>query len=84
MFNIEKYLQKFSKGLKSQEDKKELVVKVIREISKLNIEKDKIEIKNEIVFVETSRVGKNQLFLFKRKILDKIKNEFNITLLDIK
>ncbi len=83
MFNIEQYLKRFSKNLYSIEDNKLKILEIVRNYTKLNIDISDLEVKNYIVFIKTSAVGKNQLFLNKAKIISEI-NSLNIKIIDIK
>ena len=83
MFNIEQYLKRFSKNLKSLEGDKIKILEVVKKHTKIEINISNLEIKNYVVFIKTNAVGKNQIFLNKNKILEEI-NSDNIKIVDIK
>lgn len=84
MFNIDRYLQKFSKNLNSLESDKKKIVDIINKNTNLKLEVSSIEIKNYVVIVETTRVGKSQLFINKNKILGEISGCVGTKISDIK
>lgn len=84
MFNIDKYLQRFSKGIDSLEFNKAKIVEIINKYTNLKIDSSNVEIKDYIVVVNTSAVGKNQIFIYKKKILDEINSIISTKVVDIK
>lgn len=84
MFNIDKYLQKFSKGISNLEFNKNKIVDVINKYTNINIDKSKIEIKDYKIFVETNVVGRSQIFINKNKILNEINSFTDTKVIDIK
>lgn len=84
MFNIDKYLQKFSKGVASIEFNKGKIIEIINKYTKLSIQSSQVEIKDYKIFVNTTSVGKNQLFIMKSKILNEINSSIPVKIVDIK
>jgi hypothetical protein len=84
MFNIEKYLQKFSKDIQSTESNKEQIVEIINKYTDINIPTEDIEIKNYTVLVKSSPSIKNKLFIYKDKILKDIILSVSIKIVDIR
>lgn len=84
MFNIEQYLKRFSKGIVSLELNKEKIVDIINKHTHLSLNSKDVEIKDFKINVQTSGVGKSQLFLNKNKILEEIKTSTDIKVVDIK
>ncbi|MFH0755219.1 MAG: hypothetical protein V1910_00945 [bacterium] len=70
MFDIAKYLEKFRIMSQSRGFLKNSVAEVIKEVCNIEIEKDKIEIKNYIARIKEKPIIKTQIFLKKTKILD--------------
>ncbi len=83
MFNIDKYLQKFSKGISTLELNKKKIIEIINKHTNLSVDANTIEIKDYKIIVDTTRVGKNQLFLKKSKILEEVKQAVGVTIVDI-
>lgn len=83
MFNIEQYLKRFSKKINSLDFDKEKIVEIINNLTKLSVNKNDIEIKDFKVYIKTTSIGKNQLFIYKKQILDKIKSSTNTNFIDI-
>ncbi len=84
MFNIEKYLQKFSKNVADIELYKKQISESIEKHTQINISTSDVEIKNYIVYVNSSPAVKNKLFIYKEKILEDITNSVSIKIVDIK
>jgi hypothetical protein len=72
MFNIEKYLEKFSKNIHSSSLQKECVLRVIKKYTQIQLSPDEIEVKNYIVYIKTSPAVLNKIFIYKSKILEDI------------
>ncbi len=84
MFNIEQYLKKFSKGIDSIKINKDNIILIINKHTNLNLKSTDLEIRDYKIFVNTSAVGKSQLFLNKNKILEEINSLIEIKIVDIK
>ncbi len=84
MFNIDKYLQKFSKGIASLEFNKSKIIEIINKHTHLGIDSSQVEIKDYSLIVSTNAVGKNQIFIYKQKILEEINSSINTKVVDIK
>lgn len=84
MFNIKKYLDKFSKDLSSIESNKQEVLRVIEKSIGVEVPSDSIEIKDYTVIVSASPAVKNKIFIYKSKILEEIKNNLGLQIVDIK
>ncbi len=83
MFNIDHYLKRFSKKINSIDFDKEKIVEVVNSFTKLNIKKEDIEVKDFKIYIKTSLVGKNQLFIYKNKLLEGIKSSTDNNFIDI-
>jgi len=80
MLDIKKYLEKFSKNLKNFEFQKEKILEIIKKETNIEIPKEKIEIKNNTVYLDGNPGLKNLIFLHKSKILEEIeKSDFKIS-----
>lgn len=85
MFNIEKYLEKFSKNIHSSKLQKECILGVIKKYTQIQLSPDEIEIKNYIVHTKTSPAVLNKIFIYKSKILEDIALQTpNFKIVDIK
>lgn len=69
MFNIAQFLEKFKKIGFDKESQKKIIIDSLRE---MNIPVEDIIIKNKVVTVRASSIVKNQIFMKKAKILEKI------------
>ncbi len=84
MFNIEKYLDKFSKSAKLAELHKGKIIEIIEKQTGLYILPKNIEIKDSIVYIKESPAVKNKLFIYKQTILEEISVSIPIKIVDLK
>jgi hypothetical protein len=84
MFNIEKYLEKFSKEAKLAELHKGKIIEIIEKHTQLYILPKNIEIKDGVLFVTESPAVKNKLFMYKQDILGEIGVSVPIKIADIR
>ncbi len=82
MFNIQKYLEKFSENLKTTELDIEQIIEIIERETNIHLNKTEIEIKNNIIYTKTNPSVKNKIFIFKNKIIESLSKKLNIV--DIK
>ncbi len=84
MFNIEKYLEKFSKEFKTAELHKGKILEIIEKHTQLYILPKNLEIKDGIIRINESPAVKNKLFIYKSQILEEIATSVPIKIIDIK
>jgi hypothetical protein len=84
MFNIEKYLEKFSKDVKNAELHKGKILEIIEKHTQLYILPKNLEIKDGIIRVNESPAVKNKLFIYKEKILEEISVAVPLKVIDIR
>ena len=84
MFNIEKFLEKFSKNIKSIEIYKKQISEIILNQTQINILPEDIEIKNNTIYTSSSPAVLNKIFIHKNKILEEIGKSLLIKIVDIK
>ena len=77
MFNVDDFLSKFKKIEPPDNTIRCYVVDVIFDVLSIKIKKQDIKIKNNIVYIKTNNIVKNEIFLNKQTILDKINNKLN-------
>jgi hypothetical protein len=82
MFNIDKYLEKFSKNIQSADGQKKEIADTIKKLSGIDIATKDLEVKNFILHTNTSPAVKNKLFMYKKAILEGIASK-NIVIADI-
>lgn len=78
MFNIDKFLQKFSNTIKNNNDFKESFCKFIKNKTSVDLKKEEIELKNGILFIKSSSLVKNSIFMNKNEILKEFPNIYEI------
>ncbi len=84
MFNIQKYLEKFSKNVASSEIQTKQIIDIIKKETDILVVLNNIEIKNNIIYIKISPAAKNKIFIFKNKIIDAINSSTGIKITDIK
>ena len=84
MLNIAKFLEKFSKNLKSAEIYKKQILEIIEKQTQLQILPEDLEIKNFVLYIKSSPAVKNKLFIFKNKILEEIALTVSTKVVDIR
>ena len=72
MFNISSFLEKFSKNISNIESNKTKILEIIKKHTNLNLLPKEIEIKNYIVYIKSSPIIKNKIFIYKNKILEEV------------
>lgn len=75
MFNITQFLEKFKRLGFDKESQKKIVMDTLREMS---IPVEDVEIKNKVAKVKASSIVKNQIFIKKQKILQKLPDILDI------
>ena len=84
MFNISSFLEKFSKNIKSTETFKKQISEIVLNQTQINILPENIEIKNNIVYTNSSPAVSNKIFVHKNKILENVSKITSIKIVDIK
>ncbi|HEY0221178.1 MAG TPA: hypothetical protein VGC58_03075 [Candidatus Paceibacterota bacterium] len=84
MFNISKFLDKFSKNLQSEESYKEAVKNILKNQIGLEIDFSKIEIKNNVVYIKSTPGVLNKIFINKQSLLGEISKSLPMKIVDIK
>ena len=84
MFNIEKYLEKFSKNLNSAESEKKQIIDIVKKHTNLIFTLDLVEIKDCVLYIKTSPALKNKIFIHKKAILDDITSLVSTKIIEIK
>ena len=84
MFNIKKFLEKFSKSIKNTETFKKQIAEIILKQTQINILPEDIEIKNNNIYTNSSPAVLNKIFMNKNKILEEINSTLPIKIVDIR
>ena len=84
MFNISKFLGKFSKNIKSTETDRQKILEIIEKNTQIKILPEEIEIKDYIIYIKSSPAIKNKLFIYKEKILENISSSLPTKIVDIR
>lgn len=67
---IESFLLEYRKRLFAQEDKRAFLRKIIKEVSGIDIPEERFILKKGAVFINGNPTVKNEIFLYKEKILE--------------
>ncbi len=78
MIEIKDLLARFSNILLGEEVKKESIRKIISEAIRVEIKKEDIEIKNNIIYLNIKPIYKNEILLKKDKIHTKLEEFFGV------
>ena len=75
MIEIKDLLARFNKILSNVEFKKHIIKEVLFNVVGIDIKTDDIKIKNNIVYLNIKPLYKNEIFLKKEKIFEKLKEK---------
>ena len=84
MFNVGNFLDKFKNIGFKEILLKEKIVKVVNELTAAGITLKDVTIKNGIVSIKVHSLGKSELYMKKRRILEKINEGESMELKDIR
>ncbi len=76
MIEIKDLLTKFNNILLSEEAKSESARKIISETIGIDIKKEQVKIKNNIIYLDVKPIYKNEIFLKQERISAKLKEAF--------
>lgn len=75
MWNISRYLHKFKNLTPKQDEVRESIINILKEDYNIEIDKENISYRNKKVFISTHPLIKNEIFINKKKLLDRIKEK---------
>ncbi len=84
MFNIEKYLEKFTKKIDSNDRYTKEIKQEIKRITGIEIVLSDIELKEFVVYIKCSPGVKNRIFINKNKILENFSKNIDTKIIDIR
>ena len=84
MFNIEKFLEKFSRNIKNVEIYRKQVLEIIKKQTNIELGLNLIEIRNNIIYIKSNPVVLNKIFIYKKQILEDISVSLSIKIVDIR
>ena len=80
---IENFLEAYRKRLFKAEDARQAIIQLIKKVSGVELAEKEIEIKKGTIVLHANTVIKNQIFLYKEKILDEFKKSGVADIYDI-
>jgi hypothetical protein len=83
MFDIAKYLEKFTRLSMTRGFLKESVVASVKEICGIDIDKNKIDEKDGIIRINERPIIKSEIFLKKTKIIESLEKKIGEKVTDI-
>lgn len=72
MFNIDGFLDKFYKNIRSVEANKIQILEILEKHTGIKFSLTDVEIKNYIVYIKSTPASLNKIFIYKKKILEDI------------
>lgn len=75
MFNISQFFEKFKNIEKSSSEKTSAVINTIKKFTKIELQKESLEIREETIRLKCSPVFKNEIFMKKELIEEDLKNQ---------
>lgn len=75
MFKISDYLDKFTSALSDGRALKDSIVKVIYTVCGVNLDLKTVDVRDGAVYINATPIIKNEIFLKKQRILDKLEIE---------
>jgi hypothetical protein len=84
MFNISNYLEKFKTLYSNNLYLKDTIVKVVKEITGIEVDKEKINYKNGILILNLKPIQKSELFLKKSSLLKKFDEVMPNKIIDLR
>lgn len=73
MFNISKFFEKFVRLQKNNQLTREIIISTIKDIAGAQIKEADLDLKEESVYIKSSPILRNQVFMWKEKIEEKLK-----------
>jgi len=67
--SIKSFLEKYSARLDTEDEKKEKIIQIFLTVARVQITPQMIVVENGILKINTSSVVKNELFIYKEKLL---------------
>lgn len=71
---IQDFLEEYRKRLFKAEDERSNILRIIYQVSGVELKEEDIEIRKNEIILRTDAVMKNQTFLYKERILKELKN----------
>ena len=72
---IESFLTEYRKRLFTQEDKRALLRKIIKEVSGIDVPEENFSLKRGEVLIKGNPAVKNEIFMYKEKILEQFRSQ---------
>lgn len=70
MLNISKYLEKIARNINSGEILNSTIIEVVQKHTNIVLKLEDFEIRDNQIYLKTSPIIKNKIFIFKRNIIE--------------
>ncbi len=84
MFNISSFLEKFTKSINSAELCKQQILDIIEKHTQIKLSPEDVEVKDYIIYINSSPAVKNKLFIYKTNILKEISETLPVKVIDLR
>ena len=84
LLNIQQYLEVYRKKLSIALDEKNNILETIKKVSGVELEPQQVVIKKGILTIQSDSITKNQVYLYKTKIIDALKQNTNNNIFEIR
>lgn len=83
MFNLAKYLEKFSRNISENNINKKEIIDILFKNTNITFDIKEIDIKNNVIYINTTPIKKNKIFINKQKILEDF-SSISVKIIDIR
>ncbi len=84
MINISKFLEKFTKKIDSEEECGRKIIEIIEKQTGIVIAKKDCELRNNIIYINSSPAVKNKLFVYREQIIGEVNKIRDINVVAIR
>lgn len=82
--NIQQYLEVYRKKLFAAEDERSNLIETIKRISGVTLLTKELQIKSGTLFIQSDSITRNQIYLYKLKLIEEFKKNSTIKIFDIR
>lgn len=75
MIELKDLLLNFRNIILTEDLKKNLIIKIIKEVTNIQLKKEDINIKNSVLYLNTKPIYKNEIFIKQKEIISFLKKE---------
>lgn len=83
LLNIQQYLEVYRKKLFAAEDERSNLIDIVKKISGVTLLTKELQIKNGTLFIKSDSITRNQIYLYRSKLIEEFKKTPNLKIFDI-